>query len=211
MGTTITLSLPWEAWGTRGVHTRGHSGWVAILGGARAAAGSNLSSNLSSTQSSCSSSAWGGLGCPLKAVKFALLQDKCSRSLCSSPCIVSADLCVGVEPAEGPGRSSELVPCPAKFVFEGRYDGVDFCGSSPAAFCYFVGLSEVQGLPDPFHCKQEDILVCRCLLHQAVAILKSQFPPRRVRYGHVNFLVHAIKGNVAPWSVAQCDTPIFVD
>ena len=70
----------------------------------------------------------GGLGCPLKAVKFALLQDKCSRSLCSSPCIVSADLCVGVEPAEGSGRSSELVPCLAKFVFEGRYDGVDFCG-----------------------------------------------------------------------------------
>ena len=42
MGTTITLSLPWEAWGTRGVHTRGHSGWVAILGGARAAAGPHL-------------------------------------------------------------------------------------------------------------------------------------------------------------------------
>ena len=107
----------------------------------------------------------GGVGgCPLKAVKFALLQDKCSRSLCSSPCIVSADLCVGVEPAEGPGRSSELVPCLAKFAFEGRYDGVGFCGSSPAAFCYFVGLSEVQGLPDPFHCKQEGVLVCRCLL-----------------------------------------------
>ena len=45
-------------------------------------------------------------------------------------------MCVGVEPAEGPGRSSELVPCLAKFVFEGRYEGVDFCGSSPAAFCY---------------------------------------------------------------------------
>ena len=35
MGTTITLSLPWEAWGTRGVHTRGHGGWVAIWGAGR--------------------------------------------------------------------------------------------------------------------------------------------------------------------------------
>ena len=92
----------------------------------------------------------GGVGgCPLKAVKFALLQDKCSRSLCSSPCIVSADLCVGVEPAEGPGRSSELVPCLAKFAFEGRYDGVGFCGSSPAAFCYFVGLGHGVGCARP--------------------------------------------------------------
>ena len=42
MGTTITLSLPWEAWGTRGVHTRGHSGWVAILGGGARGGGLEL-------------------------------------------------------------------------------------------------------------------------------------------------------------------------
>ena len=42
MGTTITLSLPWEAWGTRGVHTRGHSGWVAILGGGARGGGLGL-------------------------------------------------------------------------------------------------------------------------------------------------------------------------
>ena len=85
MGTTITLSLPWEAWGTRGVHTRGHSGWVAILGGGARGGGLELEFRLEFDSADGFEFGVEGLGCPLKAVKFALLQDKCSRSLCSSP------------------------------------------------------------------------------------------------------------------------------
>ena len=64
-------------------------------------------------------------------------------------------MCVGVEPAEGPGRSSELAPCPAKFVFEGRYDGVDFCGSSPIrrpAKVKFPGIRAWPRKIDPCDC-----------------------------------------------------------
>ena len=84
MGTTFSLSLPWEAWGTRGVHTRGHSGWVAVWGQGRGG-GLELEFRLEFDSVELFEFGVEGLGCPLKAVKFALLQDKCSRSLCSSP------------------------------------------------------------------------------------------------------------------------------
>ena len=71
MGTTITLSLPWEAWGTRGVHTRGHSGWVAILGGGARGGGLELEFQLEFDSHEVFEYGLGGLGgCPLKAVKF---------------------------------------------------------------------------------------------------------------------------------------------
>ena len=85
MGTTITLSLPWEAWGTRGVHTRGHSGWVAILEGGARGGGLELEFRLEFDSVEVFEFVVEGLGCPLKAVKFALFQDKFPRSLCSSP------------------------------------------------------------------------------------------------------------------------------
>ena len=61
MGTTITLSLPWEAWGTRGVHTRGHSGWVAILGGGACGGGLELEFRLEFDSVDLFEFAFGGL------------------------------------------------------------------------------------------------------------------------------------------------------
>ena len=60
-------------------------GWVAILGGGARGGGLELEFQLEFDSVEVVEFGLGGLGCPLKAVKFALLQDKCSRSLCSSP------------------------------------------------------------------------------------------------------------------------------
>ena len=129
MGTTITLSLPWEAWGTRGVHTRGHSGWVAILGGARAAAGSNLSSNLSSTHSRSSSSAWGGWGAAWRAVSRAK----------SRPFGDLLSEVVGITPPDTTGHNSRR-----RFLVRST---TWILPSIESGFCWRAGVFSMQRLP----------------------------------------------------------------